>query len=44
MGAVVWFISGQDPALAMLLGFVNIAMVLAAFVLAIVGFVIAGTV
>ena len=41
VGAVVWFISGQDPALAMLLGFVNIAMVLAAFVLAIVGLVIA---
>lgn len=41
VGAVVWFISGQDPALVMLLGFVNIAMVLAAFVLAIVGLVIA---
>lgn len=41
VGAVVWFMSGQDPTLAMLLGFVNIAMVLAAFVLAIVGLVIA---
>ena len=41
VGAVVWFLTGQDPALAMLLGLVNIAMVLAAFVLAIVGLVMA---
>lgn len=41
VSAVVWFFSGQDPALAMLLGLVNIAMVLAAFVLAIVGLFIA---
>lgn len=41
VGAIVWFVSGQNPALAILLGFINIAMVLAAFVLAIVGLVIA---
>ena len=41
VGAIVWLLSGQDPALALLLGLVNIGMVLAAFVLAIIGLVIA---
>ncbi|WP_315549829.1 DUF4333 domain-containing protein [Microbacterium aurum] len=41
VGAIVWLLSGQDPALALLLGLVNIVMVIAAFVLAIIGLVIA---
>lgn len=41
VGAIVWLLSGQDPALALLLGLLNIVMVLAAFVLAIIGLVIA---
>lgn len=41
VGAIVWLLSGQDPALALLLGLVNIVMVLAAFVMAIIGLVIA---
>lgn len=41
VSAIVWFMSGQDPALAMILGLVNIMMVLAAFALAIIGLVIA---
>lgn len=41
VGAIVWLLSGQDPALALLLGLVNFGMVLAAFVLAIIGLVIA---
>ena len=41
VGAIVWLLSGQDPGLALLLGLVNIVMVLAAFVLAIIGLVIA---
>lgn len=38
---IVWLVSGRDPALMMMLGLLNIAMVLAAFVLAIVGLSIA---
>lgn len=41
VGAVFWFLSGQDPAVAAVLGLLNIAMVLAAFILAIIGLVIA---
>jgi hypothetical protein len=41
VSALIWFLSGADPTIAVVLGFVNILMVIAALVLAIIGLVIA---
>lgn len=41
VGAVFWFLSGRDPVVAGIVALLNVVMVLAAFVLSIVGLVIA---